>query len=113
MIKLHSPDNEAELAIIKSIFDAENIQYYVLNDYFGSLKVGPRIHLYNAKIIYVSEEDFENANELLNVFYATINNDNRKFKYSFPDRIRMVLEALIFGWFIPGSRWRADKSKNE
>ena len=55
MIKRYSPDSEAELVLIKSLFDAEDIHYFVLNDHFGPLKVGPRIDLFNTKVIYVGE----------------------------------------------------------
>ena len=42
MIKLYSPDTESELAVLKSLFDAEGIHYFVLNDHFGTLRVGPK-----------------------------------------------------------------------
>ena len=64
MIKFYSPDTESELAILKSLFDAEKIHYYVLNDYFGTLRVGPKIDLFNAKTIYVSKSDIERARDI-------------------------------------------------
>ena len=107
MIKLHSPDNESELVILKSLLDAEQIHYYVLNDHFGTLKVGPRIDLFNAKVVYVSENDYESAKDILTDFRANVGDGDKPFvsRYSFPDKIRMVIEALLFGWFIPGNRW--------
>jgi Putative prokaryotic signal transducing protein len=51
MKKLYSPNNDSELVLIKSILDGEGIQYFVHNDHFGTLKVGPRIELFNAKTI--------------------------------------------------------------
>ncbi len=98
--------------LLKSIFDSENIHYYILNDYFGSMKVGPTIKLYNEKIIYVSNADFISAQEILNVFLSNRINDETIFKsqYSVSDKIRMVIEILLCGWFMPGNRWRHNKS---
>ena len=59
MKKLYSPNNDSELALIKSILDGEGIQYFVHNDHFGTLKVGPRIELLNAKTIMVAEKHYE------------------------------------------------------
>lgn len=111
MIKLYSPENEIELLILKSIFDSEKIHYYVLNDYFGSMKVGPKIELYNDKIIYVSDNDFKFAQELLADYLKNLKTDDVPFKsqYSIPDKIRFVLEVLLCGWFMPGNRWGHNK----
>jgi hypothetical protein len=49
MIKLFSPDTEIDLAILKSLLEAEKIHYYVKNDHFGSLRPGPQIYLFNDK----------------------------------------------------------------
>jgi len=108
MIKLYSPDNESELALLKSMLEAEGILYYVLNDHFGTLKVGPKIDLFNAKTIYVHEEYYESAKEIIDDFIESDKDESRdeKSRYSIPDKIRMVLETLLFSWFIPGSRWK-------
>lgn len=57
MLKLYSPENEVELLILKSIFGSEKIHYYVLNNYFGSIRVGPKIELYNEKIFMSGRRD--------------------------------------------------------
>ncbi len=72
MIKLYSPENEPELALIKSLFELEHINYYVLNDHFGTMKIGPKIDLLNMKTIYVAEEDFDFAKEILFDFLKNI-----------------------------------------
>ena len=41
MKKIYSPQNEVELAVIKSLLNGENIPYYVHNERFGSMEVGP------------------------------------------------------------------------
>jgi len=39
MKKLYSPENDSELAIIRSILDGEGIQYFVHNDHLAPLKL--------------------------------------------------------------------------
>jgi hypothetical protein len=107
MINIYSPENEVELIFLKSILDGENITYYVQNDHFGSLKIGPRIDLFNAKNIFVHENDFDRAKELVADFLslkkAGTANEHQE-KYSLFDKLRMIIEALLFGWIMPGKR---------
>ena len=113
MIKLYSPKNDAELALIRSILDGEGIQYFVHNDHFGTLKVGPKIELFNAKTIMVSVDQFEIAKEIIDDFLENINDTSKtsQSRYSIIDRIRMVIEAALFTWFIPGNRWKRRETK--
>ena len=111
MIKLHSPENEVELSIIKSILEAEEIPFFVHNDNYGSLIAGPRIGLLNAKTIFVPANSGERARELIsdylkNTEKAPGDEDAKSSEYSIADKIRVVIESLIFGWFMPGKRWR-------
>ena len=113
MKKLYSPNNDSELALIKSILDGEGIPYFVHNDHFGTLKVGPKIDLFNAKTIMVAEKHYEVSKEIIDDFLKNIQeaSENTKSKYSIRDKIRMVIEAILFTWFIPGNRWNKRKPK--
>ena len=108
MKKLYSPENDAELALIKSIFDGENIQYFVHNDHFGSLKVGPKIDLFNAKTIMVSEHQFELASEIIQNIVSNnkSTDEGNKTDFSIVDKVRTIIETVLFTWFMPGRRWR-------
>ena len=110
MIKLYSPKNEIELSFIKGIFDAENIFYFVQNDHFGSLEAGPQIGLFNARTIMVDENHFDRAKDLLDDFLKNIEPtpDSAKPAYSTFDKIRMVIEAVLFNWIMPEKK-RAPK----
>ena len=114
MKKLYSPENEVQLAILKSLFEAEGIPIFVHNDNFGSMRSGIQIELFNKKTIMVSEQDYENAravilNFLGNIDVAEQEQATTTASYSFFDKVRMVFEGLIFGWVMPGRRWRKDK----
>ena len=65
MKKLYIPKDESELAIIKSIFDSAELPYYVRNEFFGSLYIGVAMGSFNSKPIFVPDEFYEDAKELL------------------------------------------------
>ena len=111
MIKIYSPRNEVELAILKSILESEEVPFFVHNDNYGSLIIGPKIGLLNAKTIFVPENEGEKARELIseylkNTAEETGQEGGERSTYSIGDKIRIVIESLIFGWFMPGKRWR-------
>ena len=105
-VPLYSPQNESELTLLKSILDSEGITYFVRNDNFGSLEVGPRIGLFNAKMIEVQDDQYEQANELLSDYFEKTKKESEESatEYSWLDKIRMVIEVLVFGWLMPGRR---------
>jgi hypothetical protein len=105
MKKLHSPNSEAELVIIRSLLDGEGFRYFVPNDHFGTLKTGPKITLLNEKTILVSEDHFEQASELISDYLNSVKSDTLKSEYTLIDKIRMIIETILFNWFIPGKKW--------
>lgn len=109
MIELYAPRSEGELLILRSILDDAGIPHFVLNDAFGSLVAGPRIALYNGKRILVHEIDLPEARSLVGEYLARTGGARSPIPapYRFRDKLRMVAEFLLFGWFLPGRRYRA------
>jgi hypothetical protein len=103
MKKLYIPKNPMELSLIKSIFDSEGISYHIQNEQFGSLNIGPQIEMFNSRIIMVQDEDFEKAGELLSDFLSN-NEEKPEISYSLFDKIRMIIETILFGWFVSGKK---------
>ncbi|HEX2163011.1 MAG TPA: DUF2007 domain-containing protein [Thermoanaerobaculia bacterium] len=68
MVQLYSPRNEPELLLLRSVFDDAGIRYFVRNDTFGSLYLGPHVEAYNRKIVCVSEVELDEASALLGEF---------------------------------------------
>lgn len=62
--KLLECHDEGELAVIKSLLDGNNIQYYVQNEHFGSLYPGSSLP-FNMRVIMVPESELERAQILL------------------------------------------------
>lgn len=101
MKKVYSAKNEAELAVLRSILDAEGIPHLVNNEMFGSIIVGPQIDNYNAKSISVPDELEEAAREIVAQF-QTEHPPTDSPPATLRDRLRMVLETGLFSWFVPG-----------
>ncbi|MCG8552074.1 MAG: DUF2007 domain-containing protein [Desulfobacterales bacterium] len=113
MKKLYKPENEMELSLIKSIFESEGIHYFVLNDHFGSLHIGPQIDLYNARIFMVPEEQFTKAEELIAGYINNTREESSepfKSQYSIAEKIRITVEGILFGWVVPRKRKRTHQS---
>ena len=117
MIKLFTPEDDVQLAMLKGIFESEGIHFFVHNDNFGSMRPGIRIALFNKKTIMVDEQDLGRAQEIVSDFLGNIagtelQQGTESPHYSFLDKCRMVIEALLFGWIMPGKRWRSKKPDN-
>ena len=75
MIKLYSPEDEVQLAVLRSLFEAEDIPIFVHNDHFGSMETGIQIALFNRKTIMVSEKYIERSSQIIQNFLANIECD--------------------------------------
>lgn len=105
LVPLCSPRTPAEEAVLISLLAGEGIFFTVSNDVFGSLKVGPVIPLYNEKTILVPEDELERSRALI----APPDEDPARTPESavdWWDRLRVLLEVLVFNWVIPTPRWR-------
>jgi hypothetical protein len=118
LINLHSPDNEIELALIKGLLEGASIPFYVQNDHFGSLYIGPQIRLFNRKMVMVAPDHEAAAREVLADFLRHQQTRPEppaegEQQASLPDKIRMFLEVLLFFWVVPGKRWNGRKKPSD
>ncbi|TRO81140.1 DUF2007 domain-containing protein [Desulfuromonas acetexigens] len=113
LIKLFSPENEVQLALAKSLLEAEGIPFFVHNDHFGSLYVGIQIEFLNRKTIMVDEAYEARAKEVIADFLRQdiAEPAPKKTTYSALDKLRMIAEGLVFGWVVPGKRRRRKKKE--
>lgn len=109
MIELYSPENESELLILRSILDDAGIPHFVHNDTFGSMVAGPRIAHYNRKQILVAESDHEDALDLVAEYLLKTDTEPAASSHDLTlfDKLRMIFELLLFGWFMPGKRYHS------
>lgn len=98
--------------MLRGFFNTEGIHYFVHNDHFGSMRVGPHIDLLNKKTIMVSPEHAERAKTIIcNILNRQLPEEIIEEKYTASQKLRMILEAIFFGWFIPGRRQRVPQGK--
>lgn len=111
LVELYSPETEAQLLLLRSVLDDAGIYYFVKNDVFGSLALGPRIDHYNRKTVYVHPAEADDARALLGEFLdkTALDDPAPAEDLRLTDVLRMVLEVLVFGWFMPGRRRRPGK----
>ncbi|MBM4121676.1 MAG: DUF2007 domain-containing protein [Nitrospira sp.] len=64
IVPLIEPQDEGELALIKSLLDGNNIRYFVQNEHFGSLYPGLPLP-FNRRVVMVDESDLGRAGTLL------------------------------------------------
>ena len=100
VVPLCAPQSSAELVVITSVLRAEGIFHFVHNERFGALKVGPVIPLYNERTVCVQPEDVERAVEAL----IPSAEPQPTSQLSAGDRLRALLEVLLFGWVMPTAR---------
>ena len=102
------PRTSSELAVVESLLTAEKLPYFVHNEHFGGLEIGPSIPLLNERAVLVDDEDFERATAL--VAAPPLQAEARERGSSVPvlSKVRMVLEVLLLGWLLPAQRRRRD-----
>ncbi|MFQ5931373.1 MAG: DUF2007 domain-containing protein [Nitrospiraceae bacterium] len=64
MVKLVVPQDEGELALIKSLLEGNGIRYFIHNEHFGSLYPGLPLP-FNMRQVMVDELDLDRALTLL------------------------------------------------
>lgn len=111
IVPLIAPRSSAELAVISSVLRAEGIFFFVHNERFGSLIVGPVIPLHNERTICVHPENLERAAEALQV--TSVGKAESGGRYTRRDRLRVLLEGLLFGWFVPNARHPYSRARRD
>lgn len=64
IVKLIEPNDEGELALIKSLLDGNGIRYFVQNEHFGSLYPGVALP-FNTRVVMIHESDLGRAATLM------------------------------------------------
>jgi hypothetical protein len=110
-----TPESEAELSLLLCELESRDIPVFVQNAGFGGLFPGPSIASYNARRVMVPEDFVEAAQDALQDLAQSThaldddaNDVETASSASLPSRsasaLRMVVEFLWFGWFMPRRR---------
>jgi hypothetical protein len=112
LVRVFSPQTESEVAVIAALLEAHEIPVFVHNRNFGSLLPGLQINAYNSQSIMVPEERVADAVELLAGFRAqTVQPPSPPLPVR--HKIRVILEAIFFGWFVPGRTSSSESEQSE
>ena len=64
LVRLIEPQDEGELALIKSLLDGNDIPFFVRNEHFGSLYPGLPLP-FNSRVVMVDDSDLVRATILV------------------------------------------------
>jgi len=94
--------------MIRGLLESEHIHYFVHNDHFGSMEVGPQIELFNKKTVMVASADADRSKHIIEEFLEREPPEEAEvvWHYTLGQKMRMVFEALLFCWFVPGKKRR-------
>ena len=101
MVAIYKPYTLIELAVARSLLEANDIPYFVHNAGYASLYPGIQIDLLNVPTIMVPPSVAESAKEVLRA-YLVESDELRPIAERSPWHIlRMIVEGLCFVWFVP------------
>jgi hypothetical protein len=110
LVGVHSPETESEVAIIVAMLEAHDVPCFVHNHNLGSLLPGVQINALNTQTIMVPEECVSDAVELLRDYRAAAG-PPVPGPLKWKDKLRVICEGLLMGWFVPGHSERKDRDK--
>jgi len=110
-VNVFSPDTESELAVVVAMLEAHEIPSYTRGRHIGSIYPGFQINAFNTQSIMVPEEYVQDALELIRQYRETSPAHPASQTMSWPDKVRIIIEGLLLGWFVPGKRTPKDKWK--
>lgn len=112
-VPLYTPDSEAEAAVIAGLLDACGVAYFIRGGAMAKLYPGPRIQDYNTQTFMVRMGDLPDARMLLAEFIAPTAPPQSDGHYSLADKLRVLFEAVVFGWIVPGRRVRQTRQTRQ
>jgi len=99
MLTVCHPVDEIEQLLLVADLEFTGIPYFINAQHFGSLYPGMQIPWYNERAIRVPPSCYEEAIEIIKEFrkhYVP-----QSVSLDLPSRLRIVGEALLFGWIVP------------
>ncbi|QOC22558.1 DUF2007 domain-containing protein [Wenzhouxiangella sp. AB-CW3] len=110
MITIAHPTDDMELLFIRMALEAEGIPYLVVGDGFGSLYPGVQLPIFNERPVRVYASDVKRAVEVIEEVRKDF--DPASSNLSGSSKLRIVLETIFFGWFVPGGKRRSSSKSS-
>ncbi len=99
LVRIAMPETETHLVLITSALEAAGIPYFVHNNGMGGLMPGLQIAAYNTRSVMVPQSCVEPALEAISTLQPLT-----APAPSGGDKLRILAEALLLGWFFPAGR---------
>lgn len=100
LVAIANLDSESQAVVVTSLLDAHDIPHFIQGSGFGGLFPGPQIGSYNTRRLLVPHSCVDRARELLADLAQETPESPTPPQGIWP-KLRLVLEALLLGWFIP------------
>jgi len=104
LVRVLWPETAPELITVVALLQAHDIPCFVHNAGFGGLYPGVQVNTYNTRSIMVPEEIAPDALQLIRDFQKQPPTLDPAVEARALSKLRALLELLLFGWFVPGSR---------
>jgi hypothetical protein len=102
LVRIAVPESEPHLALMTSALESAGIPYFVHGAHLGSLLPGLAINSYNSRALMVPESAAEEALQVLGeLHFSHAEEESTPAKGGW---LRLLIEALFFGWFVPSRR---------
>lgn len=96
------PIDDMEQAFIIAALEAAEIPHFIMGQYFGGLYPGIQIPGYNERSIQVPAAYFEEAADIISDIRSRYTSPAQSL--SAKSKLRLLFEALLIGWAIPGGK---------
>jgi hypothetical protein len=104
----HARD-DMELLFIRMTLEAEGIPFLVVGEGFGGLYPGVQVPIFNERPVRVRTSDGERAVEAIERLRQDL--EPASSDLGAGSKIRIILETLLFGWFLPGGKRRSRRGR--
>jgi hypothetical protein len=88
--------NQFDLMFIKSLFQSEQIPYYIESEHISSIRPGMQIGAFGNANVYILEKDYNDAIKIIEEY-----RNNKMKNYNEKITIRKPAEVLIGAWPVP------------
>lgn len=111
MVTVYHPVDDVELMLIRSALEASGIPHFIVGQHFGSLYPGIQIPFYNERSVQTPPEFAAQALEVIGHLRATYEPTGAQLRAR--SKVRILIEALCFGWAMPGGKKKEDHAGPE
>ena len=103
-VRVFNPNTESELAVVVAMLEAHEIPCFTHGRNIGSIYPGIQINAFNTQSVMVPEEHVQDALELIRQFREAAPERQDARTMSWLDKLRIIVEVLLLGWFVPGNK---------